>query len=98
MPVCEKQAPAVAWASGGKGIHSGAVASVEREMVEPRIMAVVAVADQCGRPFHDNVRLHPSPTATRRPILELLVAKLGEQPPPLCNRPRQVGYPKLDVM
>src|ERR1019366_1331995 len=59
---------------------------------------VVAGRGEGGRLLDDEVGAAEPPAPAMLPVLELLVAELAEQPPPLLAGPGQVRYPQLDVM
>jgi len=56
------------------------------------------VASAPARVIHAGITRRLRWTPGAHPVLELLMAKLAEQPPPLLAGALQVGHPQLDVM
>ena len=98
MGLGEQQRPAAGRGLRRESIDAGAVTGVKREMVQPRPEPVVAGRGEGGRLLDDEVGAAEPPAPAMLPVLELLVAELAEQPPPLLEGPGQVRYPQLDVM
>src|ERR1700758_2907352 len=83
MLVGEEHAPAVLFGLLNEGVEAGAATRVEREVVQAGAGPVVAGGGHGGRLLDDEVGAAEPPAAAIWPVLELLVAEPGEQPPPL---------------
>src|SRR5580658_843782 len=93
MPVGEQQPPAMLGTRGRELVNAQPGSDVKGEVIEAGAAALMPGGRHRGRLLHDEVGGPAPPAAPVRPVLELLVAELAEQPPPAGDRPAEVRHP-----
>src|SRR4051812_13579270 len=71
---------------------------MERNMVHAGPVPVLLAADHVWRLLNHDVRIAKFPTVAPGPVLEWLVAKLSQHPPPFRDTAGNVGDPQLQMV